>query len=110
MAIYGDGKHNDGVIAKPKRKYTRRKEVGINKPFKITSVCKADILGLETQDEEGNVIPKFKKNDIMKLNSSDMKKIASKLADDYCNQLFWGSLEIITEYILDLKKKENGNN
>ena len=43
MAIYGDGKHDDGVIAKPKRKYTRRKDVGIYKPFKITSVCKANL-------------------------------------------------------------------
>lgn len=104
MAIYGDGKHDDGVIAKPKRKYTRRKDVGIYKPFKITSVCKADILGLETQDEEGNIIPKFKESDIMKLNSSDMKEIASKMADAYTENGFWIDLEIITENILNLKK------
>ena len=30
--IYGDGKHDNGVVAKPKRKYTRRKDVGIYKP------------------------------------------------------------------------------
>lgn len=111
MAIYGDGKHNDGVIVKPKRKYTRRKGVGIHKPFEITSVCKADILGFERyNDKKGDVEPAFKKSDIMKLNNFDMKKIASKLADDYCDQLFWSSLEIITESVLENKKKENGNN
>ena len=36
-----------------------------------------------------------------------MKKIASKLADDYCDQLFWESLAIITKHIIDEKKKKN---
>lgn len=108
MAIYRDGKHDNGIIAKPKRKYTKRKGVGIHKPFEITSVCKADILGLERyNDKKGDVEPVFKKSDILKLTSSDMKKIASKLADDYCDQLFWSSLEIITESVLESKKKEN---
>jgi len=106
MAIYGDGKHDSGIIAKSKRKYTRRKETGIYKPFQITTVCKADILGLKRQNKDGNVIPMFKKSDVMKLNSSDMERIASKLGDDYCEQLFWGSLEIITEYVLENKNKE----
>jgi hypothetical protein len=26
-------------------------------------------------------------------------KLAEKLADDYCEQLFWGSLEIIADYL-----------
>ena len=104
MAIYGDGKHDNGIIAKSKRKYTRRKETGIYKPFQITTVCKADILGLERQNKDGNVIPMFKKSDVMKLNSSDMERIASKLADGYCSSSYWIDLEIITDYILNLKK------
>lgn len=46
----------------------------------------------------------FKKFDIKKLTESDMKKIASKLSDDYCEQLYWNSLPIIVEHILNSKK------
>lgn len=106
MAIYGDGKHDNGVIAKPKRKYVRRKGVGIYKPFEITSVCKADILGLERCDKEGNIKPLFKKSDIMKLNSDDMDRIARKMSDAYTENGFWIDLEIITEFVLQ-QKKEN---
>jgi hypothetical protein len=28
-----------------------------------------------------------------------MKELAGKLADDYCDQLFWGSLEILAEFL-----------
>ena len=82
-----------------KRKYTRRKGVGIDKPFNITSVCKADILSL-IQDGRTN---SFTEKDVLKLTESDMRRIASKLADDYCEQSFWTSLEIITEYVLNSK-------
>ena len=77
-----------------------KRGIGTSKLFEITSVCKDDILGLETQDKEGNIVPMFKKSDIKKLTESDMKKIASKLADDYCDQLYWSSLPIIVEHIL----------
>ncbi len=107
MAIYGDGKHDNGVIAKPKRKYTRRKGSGIDKPFQITTVCKADILGLEKFDEgTANAVPMFKASDVKRLTEADMERIASKLANDYCEQLFWTSLEIIVEYYLERKNKE----
>ena len=107
MAIYGDGKHNDGIITKSKRKYTKRKGSGIDKPFQITSVCKADILGLEKCDKEGNIKPLFKKSDIMKLNSDDMERIASKMSNAYCENGFWIDLEIITEIYLEHKKRIN---
>jgi hypothetical protein len=105
MAIYGDGKHDNGVITTPKRKYTKRKGSGIDKPFQIISVCKADILGIEKLEEGTvNVVPKFNKTDILKLTKADMERIASKLANDYCEQLYWQSLEIIVEYYLEQKK------
>lgn len=107
MAIYGDGKHDNGILTKSKRKYTKRKGSGIYKPFQITSVCKADILSLEKFDEgTANAVPKFKPSDIKRLTEEDMQKIASKLADDYCEQLFWTSLEIIVEHYLECKNKE----
>jgi hypothetical protein len=100
MAIYGDGKHDNGVITTPKRKYTKRKGSGIDKPFQITSVCKRDILSL-IEDEKGL---SFTEKDVLKLTEADMERIASKLADDYCEQLYWQSLETIVEYYLEQKK------
>lgn len=88
-----------------------RRGTGINKAFEITSVCKADILGLEKCDKNGYIKPRFNKTDIIKLTESDMRRIASKLANDYCEQLFWTSLEIIVEGYLENKKKyENSSN
>ncbi|MFC1816092.1 hypothetical protein ACFL0M_09130 [Thermodesulfobacteriota bacterium] len=31
------------------------------------------------------------------MDDREMRQLASKLADDYCNQLFWDSLRIIFE-------------
>lgn len=39
----------------------------------------------------------------MKLTESDMKRLASKLADDYCEQLYWTSLEILAKHIIENK-------
>lgn len=103
MAIYGDGKHDNGVVVTKKKKYIRRKSVGVDKPFQITSVCKADIISL-IQDGKIN---SFTEKDVLKLTELDMKRIASKLADDYCEQLFWTSLEIISDYIINDKRKIN---
>lgn len=105
MAIYGDGKHNNGVIVKSKRRYTKRKGSGIDKPFQITSVCKRDILSIEKWNNKLNdSVNKFKISDIKRLTEADMERIASKLGDDYCEQLFWTSLEIIVESYLERKK------
>jgi len=42
-------------------------------------------------------------------NMSDdiMERLASKLGDDYCEQLFWSSLEIIAEALNIPKKPKN---
>ena len=71
------------------------------KMFPITSVCKADLLGLEKCDKEGNITPLFKREDVMALTDLDMERLASKLCNDYCEQLYWSSLEIIGEYIIE---------
>ena len=91
------------------KKRIYKKGTGIHKEFQITSVCKADLLGLEKQDEDGNIVPVFKKSDVMKLNKQDMERLASKLANDYCEQLYWTSLEIIAEYIIENNKNGNTN-
>jgi hypothetical protein len=55
------------------------------KDFPITSVCRADLenIGFDT----------------MHLDDDTMEELARKLADDYCDQLFWSSLEILADYL-----------
>lgn len=43
--------------------------------------------------------------DASKVSDETMERLASKLGDDYCEQLFWTSLDIIAEY-LEIPKKE----
>ena len=53
--------------------------------FPITSVCRADLecIGFDTRGVDDAIL----------------RDLAGKLADDYCEQLFWLSLEIIAEYL-----------
>lgn len=37
--------------------------------------------------------------DTSKVSDETMERLARKLGDDYCEQLFWTSLEIIAEYL-----------
>ena len=37
--------------------------------------------------------------DVSKIAENDMITLANKLSNDYCEQLFWGSLEILAETI-----------
>ena len=39
----------------------------------------------------------FQGFDVGKVTESNMKRLADKLSDDYCEQLFWGSLNIIAD-------------
>lgn len=75
----------------------------INKQYNIISVSKADLLGLEKQNKNGEVVPRFSKSKVMKLTDSQMERLASKLANDYCEQLYWSSLEILGDYIINEK-------
>ena len=58
--------------------------------FSITSVCKDDIFHAFGDD-------KAIKKAIEKMDDGDMETLASKLADDYCEQLYWDSLKVIVE-------------
>jgi len=44
------------------------------------------------------------KFDISNVSDEKMQKLASKLGDDYCDQLFWTSLGIMAENCLDIPK------
>lgn len=43
--------------------------------------------------------------DTSKVSDETMERLARKLGDDYCEQLFWTSLEIIAEY-LEIPKRD----
>jgi len=58
--------------------------------FPITSVCREDL--------------EAKGFDVSEVDDDTMERLASKMADDYCEQLFWTSMEIIAEY-MDIPKK-----
>jgi len=46
--------------------------------------------------------------DVSKVTEGDMITLANKLSDDYCEQLFWNSLEILAEAIgIPRKNKTN---
>ena len=63
-----------------------------NKAFNITSVCRADMqsIGFDTS----------------KLTDSDMKKIASRLADAYCHSTFWQDVESILVDVYELEQHD----
>lgn len=68
--------------------------------FSITSICKEDMR--EVFKEEPETLAK-----IEGLTDATMKWIASKMSDDYCNQLYWDSLRNITKNaISNLSKKQ----
>jgi len=58
------------------------------KDFDITSICKEDLK------------EHFSDKQINSLDDSDMRRIASKMADAYLENGFWQDLQIITEYVL----------
>jgi hypothetical protein len=74
-----------------------------NKLYSIISLSKQDIIGMEKCDENGDVRPLFTKEQVDSLDEGDMEEIARKLSDDYCEQLYWQSLEIITNYVIERK-------
>ena len=43
--------------------------------------------------------------DTSEVSDDTMERLASKLGDDYCEQLFWTSLDIIAEY-MEIPKRE----
>lgn len=60
--------------------------------FPITNVCRADLeeVGFDTKD----------------VDDGTMSKLASKMADAYCEFAFWEDLEIIAEYLKIKKHKK----
>ena len=74
--------------------------------FPITSVCKDDMRELFEQHEDDVDLP-LKLEMIKKFTEEDMKWLASKMADAYCNCCFWDVLEDRTEHMI---REKRGNN
>jgi hypothetical protein len=67
--------------------------VSTKKFFPITSVSKEDIIhAFQNTDIAERV-----KEMVSKMDEGEMKELASEMADDYCDQMFWDSLRIIFE-------------
>jgi hypothetical protein len=60
--------------------------------FVISRVSREDLeaIGFDTSD----------------VSDTTMERLASRLGDDYCNQLFWISLDIMAEYFEIPRKKQ----
>ena len=61
--------------------------------FSVTYVCRGDII---YAFEDADIFEEVKAR-VNRMDDSDMECLASKMADDYCNQMFWESLRIIFE-------------
>ena len=61
--------------------------------FPVTHVYRKDIIHAF---KESDIFEQVKKK-VKMMDNSDMECLAGKLADDYCEQLFWDSLKIIFE-------------
>ena len=78
------------------------------KMFPITSVCIQDIIqGIEDNSRLDDLQRVFLIRKAKGLNKFQMKWIAKKMADDYCNNLFWDSLD---ERFNQIVEEENAKN
>ena len=62
--------------------------------FPVTHTCREELEGIGF--------------DTSKVDDDTMTRLASKLEEDYCEQLYWSSLPIIAEHLKIPKHKKNG--
>lgn len=65
--------------------------VDMNKGFEVSSVCRADL-----QEH-------FTKKQIAKLTDRDMKWLARKMGDSFCDCCYWEALQVGVERLLEDK-------
>lgn len=64
-----------------------KKQELLNKPFNITSVCRSDMVGAIGEKRA------------LAFSDDEMRRLASKMANAYCNSSFWIDLPIIADDI-----------
>lgn len=67
----------------------------MEKAFQITSVCRDDLISAGYTEKE-----------VERLDDYDMEEIASGMANAYCDDGFWIDLPIITDNVLEDKKRD----
>lgn len=87
----------DAVMPKDSKTYKALLNNSNDKYFVVTRTCK---------DDMRDALRHHRDKEINKLTNNEMNYIASKLADDYIEQMYWESLESITSDVLDNKKEE----
>ncbi len=60
--------------------------------FPITSLTRTDLMNKEVG---------FTKKQALQVSDEEMRRIAGKMADDYCGQLYWPSLKVRATLIID---------
>ena len=78
-------------MARKKKSLIASESKRLDKPFEITSVCRADLMHPEIG---------YSPSRALKVTDAQMQRIASKMSNDYTEQLYWTSLEIIAEYVV----------
>ena len=90
----GDGVYKvELTFDKIKNGDKKSEKIDWDKPFPISSICRADLKENFTEEQ------------IAKLDDGDMERIASKMGDAHMNT-YWIDMEIIVRYILEDKDKE----
>ena len=72
------------------------------KMYKVTSICKDDIIEAY-RDSKDESVPSEVQDKVDTLSNDDMKFIATRLADNFCNCCYWDSLKAIFE-VLEVKE------
>lgn len=88
--VYGDVTHEIGCVEV--RNADEHERESLDKEFKITSVCRADL------EDRGF--------DVSNITDAQMEELAKRMCTDYLEQMFWISLDIIAEDIMGLPKKK----
>lgn len=87
--IYGDVTKEIGCVEV--RNADEHERESFDKEFKITSVCRADL------EDRGF--------DVSSITDAQMEELARRMCNDYLEQMFWISLDIIAEDVLGFPKK-----
>lgn len=87
---YGDVTEEIGCVEV--RNDDEHERENLDKEFKITSVCRADL------EDRGF--------DVSNITDAQMEELAKRMCTDYLEQMFWVSLDIIADDIMGLPKKE----
>lgn len=77
----------------------------MSKPFNIISVCRNDIIQMIENMKGDDLKDIFLHREARKITDHEMKWLASKLADGFCNCCFWDILEDRFDQVV---KENNG--